>query len=188
VSLGGNVLLKYLGERSERGRDVVRAAVAISVPFDLAASAAFVERGFSRVYRWFLVRRLKRKVRAKAAVLGGHIDVRRALNARTFSQFDDASTAPLHGFRDAADYYQRSSSAGYLAGIRVPTLLVHSRDDPFLPADAIPEEAVGENTAIEFILTDKGGHVGFVEGTPLRPRFWAERAAADFIAEWLQDS
>jgi predicted alpha/beta-fold hydrolase len=125
-SLGGNVLLKYLAEESEerqRGADAadagaagqggVRAAAAISVPYDLAASAAFTERGVARLYVRRLLRSLRAKVRARQADLGVMLDLRRALAARTFREFDDAATAPLHGFRDADDYYARSSSAAY---------------------------------------------------------------------------
>ena len=183
VSLGGNVLLKYLGEVGEQRKEVVRAAAAISVPFDLAAGAEFMEQGFSRVYCWSLVGRLKRKVRAKSTLLSGLIDVERTLAARTFYEFDDASTAPLHGFRDAEEYYRLSSSAQYIEKIRVPTMLIHSKDDPFLPSSAIPTEAASENGCIECRFTESGGHVGFVEGTPWSPTFWAEQTAATFLAE-----
>jgi predicted alpha/beta-fold hydrolase len=183
VSLGGNVLLKFLGEVGEQGKETLRAAAAISVPFDLSAGADFMERGFSRVYRWSLVGRLKRKVRVKSAVLSRLINVERTLAARTFYEFDDASTAPLHGFRDADEYYERSSSAQYIEKIRVPTMLIHSLDDPFLPASAIPREAALRNSCVECRFTDRGGHVGFVEGPPWAPTFWGEQTAATFLAK-----
>jgi len=186
VSLGGNVLLKYLGEVGEQGRKTVKAAAVISVPFDLSAGADFMERGFSRVYRWSLVRRLKRKVRAKAAILSEIIDVERTLETCTFREFDDTSTAPLHGFRGAEDYYERSSSAKYVDRVRVPTLLIHALDDPFLPASAIPQAAARANSCIECRFTERGGHVGFVEGTPWAPIFWGEQTAATFLTEILQ--
>jgi len=186
VSLGGNVLLKFLGEVCERGKEVVGAAAAISVPFDLGEGARFMEHGFSRVYRWSLVGRLQRKVRAKSSLLCGLIDVERTLAARTFVEFDDASTAPLHGFRDAEEYYRLSSSAQYIEKIRVPTMLIHSADDPFLPARAIPREAASNNSAVECRFTESGGHVGFVEGPPWSPTFWAEQTAAAYVAERLQ--
>ena len=185
VSLGGNVLLKYLGEAGESGNDLMQAAAAISVPFDLSVGADFMERGFSKVYRWSLVRRLKKKVRAKATLLKGSVDVEHILETRTFREFDDASTAPLHGFRGAEDYYKRSSSAQYLDKVRVPTLLIHSLDDPFLPASAVPREAANGNSCVECQMTERGGHVGFVEGTPWAPTFWAEQTAATFLAERL---
>ena len=185
VSLGGNVLLKYLGEVGDQARSFVQAAAVISVPFDLSAGADFMERGFSRVYRWSLVRKLKRKVRAKATLLSGLIDVERSLESRTFREFDDASTAPLHGFLGAEDYYTRSSSAGFVDKVRVPTLLIHSLDDPFLPAESVPHDAARANPHIECRFTDRGGHVGCVEGPPWAPVFWAEQTAAKFLAERL---
>jgi uncharacterized protein len=185
VSLGGNVLLKYLGENGESARNIVNAAAVISVPFDLSAGADFMEQGFARVYRRSLVGRLKKKVRAKAALLGELVDVERTLKSRTFREFDDASTAPLHGFRGAEDYYKRSSSAGFIDKIRVDTMLIHSLDDPFLPADSVPQEAASGNPHIECRFMARGGHVGFVEGPPWAPTFWAEQTAATFIAERL---
>lgn len=181
-SLGGNVLLKYLGEE---GAAPVDAAVAISVPFDLAAGAAWIERGFARVYQRYLVGRLRRKVRAKRTILDGRVDVAALLRAGTFREFDDRGTAPLHGFADADDYYRRSSSARFLARVRVPTLVIHSRDDPFLPPEAVPERAFDANPAITPLITPRGGHVGFVSGPPWAPRFWAEERAAAFLAARL---
>ncbi|HEX2094389.1 MAG TPA: hydrolase [Longimicrobiaceae bacterium] len=179
-SLGGNALLKYLGERGEEA--LARAAVAVSVPFDLAAGAENMERGMGRFYTGRFLRSLWGKYRAKQAVIGDTCDIRRVRAARTFREFDDAATAPLHGFRDAAHYYAESSSARFLSAIRVPTLLLHSADDPFLPADAIPRAAARENPCIVEGFTERGGHVGFVGGTLRSPEFWAEREAARFLA------
>jgi predicted alpha/beta-fold hydrolase len=182
VSLGGNVLLKHLGERG--GAAGLETAAAWSVPFDLAAGARFMETGIARHYVTRLLATLKAKVRAREGEIGRRIDVDRALRARTFWEFDDAATAPLHGFDDADHYYRRSSSAGFIGSITTPTLIVHSRDDPFLPAAAIPEAAIRANPVITPVLTDHGGHVGFVSGAaPWRPRFWAE----DLIARWLAE-
>jgi uncharacterized protein len=181
-SLGGNVLLKYLGETRDA---LVRAAAAISVPFDLAAGAGRLERGFSRVYRRYLVGKLKRKTLAKGALLRERIALDRVRRARTFVEFDDAATAPLHGFADAREYYARSSSGRYLAGVVVPTLVIHAADDPFLPAAAIPRAAVRANAALSAEFPARGGHVGFVAGPPWAPVFWAEQRAAAFLAERL---
>jgi predicted alpha/beta-fold hydrolase len=183
-SLGGNVLLKYLGED---GREV-DAAAAISVPFDLSAGADHIERGFSKTYRFFLVRKLQRKIRTKASILDGKIDLTRALCARTFREFDDAVIVPLHGFQDAEDYYQRSSSAQFLRSIGTPTLLIHSLDDPFLPPAAVPAGIARQNPNIRTDFSHSGGHVGFVAGRPWAPMFWAERQAAEFLAEHLARS
>jgi predicted alpha/beta-fold hydrolase len=182
-SLGGNVLLKHLGEA---GRDVpLRAAAAVSVPFDLSAGARRLEQGLSRWYRRYLVGKLKRKTLAKGVLLDGRVDLDRVRRSRTFVEFDDAATAPLHGFVDAPDYYARCSSKGYLEAIRVPTLLIHSADDPFLPARAMPHAAVAANPHLQAEFTRHGGHVGFVSGPPWGPACWAEERAATFLAERL---
>ena len=181
-SLGGNVLLKHLGER---GHDAgIAAAVAVSVPCDLAGCAARLSGGVAgRTYGSHFLRALRRKVRAKRRLLEGVVDVERALAARTLRDYDDALTAPLHGFFGADDYYERADLRRHLPSIRVPTLLVQSRDDPFLPRGAIPETAVTANPHITAAFTDRGGHLGFVEGAlPWRRRFWAERVGASFLA------
>ena len=185
-SLGGNVLLKYLGEQGgDAAATPAAAAAAISVPFDLSAGADWIERGISSLYRLYLVRKLHRKVRRKAALLRQHVDVDRLLGTRTFREFDGTGTAPLHGFRDAEDYYRRSSSGPHVASIRVPTLVIHAADDPFLPTTAVPRKALEENPFIEARVTDGGGHVGFVAGPPWAPLFWAEETAADFLSRAL---
>lgn len=186
-SLGGNMLLKYLGEcgRDGQGPAVPAAAAAVSVPFDLAAGLAKLERGASRIYHRYLLRKLVRKARSKAEILRDHTDLEALLAVRSIRVFDDLLTAPLHGFRDAADYYARCSSRQFLASIRVPTLLVHARDDPFVPAVAIPRHEVASNPFLEACFTPSGGHVGFVTGPPWRPRFWAERTVAAFLARRL---
>ncbi len=184
-SLGGNVLLKYLGERGA-GAGItsapLQAAAAISVPFDLSRGADYLERGFSRVYRQYLLKRLQGKVRAKIDLMRDHVDLGRVLGARTFREFDDAATAVLHGFQDAEDYYRRSSSGQFLTGVGIPTLIIHSRDDPFLPRSAVPSAAVRDNPHLTGCITPHGGHVGFVGGPPWAPAFWAERQAGQFLA------
>jgi hypothetical protein len=186
-SLGGNALLKLLGERADGGRAVVAAAAAVSVPYDLALGAATLEATFmGRVYARLFLKSLRGKVRSKARRLSGMFDVEAALTARTIRAFDDAVTAPVHGFESAAQYYRRSSSSAYLAGIRVPTLLLHSLDDPFLPGAAVPRETIAKNPALVALITSRGGHVGFMEGTPWNPHFWAEESAAHFLADALR--
>jgi hypothetical protein len=188
-SLGGNVLLKFLGEEADdAGAACPRACVAISVPYDLGACADALERTrMGRFYtRRFLVT-LRQKTVARSALVAGRIDMNRALRSRTFREFDDAVTAPLHGFTSADDYYARCSSAGFVAAIRVPALLIQAEDDPFLPADAIPLPAIRANPALELRLTRRGGHVGFIEGEPWAPRFWVERESAAHLAESLLD-
>ncbi len=187
ISLGGNVLLKYLGEAGNGRLPAPDAAVAISVPFDLSTGADQMERGFGRAYRWFLVRKLKRKVRGKLELLNGRIDVERVLRARSFRECDEYATAPLHGFAGAEDYYRKSSSNRFIQSVRVPTLLLHSRDDPFLPPAALPLSAIEANPFLTLVLTDRGGHVGFFEGgPPWNPAFWMEEQSASFLAHHHQ--
>jgi predicted alpha/beta-fold hydrolase len=183
-SLGGNVLLKYLGEEGKSAE--LRAAVAISVPFDLAAGALVLEQSvMGRFYSRIFLESLIAKAVVKAQLFDGRCNVDRIRNARTLREFDDAATAPLHGFASAEDYYARSSSAGFLDRIRIPTLLIHSLDDPFLPPASIPRQVIDRNPNLTMILTRHGGHVGFISGAPWAPIFWAEAEAARFVAEAL---
>ena len=183
-SLGGNALLKYLGEEGERVR--LACAVAVSVPFDLGAGADFLDRSvMGRFYTRLFVKALILKSRAKSDVIARSCDFERGLRAQSFREFDDAITAPLHGFAGADDYYERSSSAQFLPRIRIPTLILHAEDDPFLPATSIPYSHIAGNRQLNAIITHTGGHVGFIHGTPLKPRFWAEATAARFLAQAL---
>lgn len=185
-SLGGNVLLKLLAELGEAGTASLRGAAVVSVPFDLAAGAEALESGpLVRLYARHFLRTLVAKTVAKGALVEGSVRLDAVRRARTIREFDDLATAPIHGFASAAAYYAAASSAPRLAEIRVPTLILHSRDDPFLPETALPEAAFRSNPALLPVLTDRGGHVGFVEGPPWRPRFWAEEEAARFLAERL---
>lgn len=187
VSLGGNVLLKWLGEDPTRVPAEVRAAAAVSTPFDLAAGSRFLERGFSQLYAWHFVRSLRRKARAALQRHPGlPIDVERMERAVTFWEFDDAVTAPVHGFAGAGDYYLRSSSISRLAAIRVPTLLWSAVDDPFLPPivlDEVRRIAAG-NPALHPHFTPRGGHVGWVAGPPWAPRYEMERGVTDWLGSY----
>src|SRR5690606_27703076 len=145
VSLGGNVLLKYLGERGRDLPPTVAAAATVSVPYDLARGCRHIARGFSRVYDRHFVRSLRRKALRKLEAHPNLFDAGRLAAVRTLWDFDDTVTAPVHGFTDAAEYYARSSSIGFLRRIRLPTLLLSAADDPFLPAEVLDEvrEAAG---------------------------------------------
>lgn len=182
-SLGGNVTLKFLGESGEDARALVAAGAAVSAPFDLDAGGRQLEATFMgrTVYTRYFMGPLRRKLLEKRELVGDRCDVDVVARSRTIRQFDDAATAPIFGFESAADYYARSSSDQFLPGIRVPTLIVHSRDDPFLPCASIPEEAMRGNPSITPVLTDRGGHQGYLAGSILRPVFWVERV----VAEWL---
>lgn len=178
-SLGGNVLLKYLGETGAASG--LRAAAAVSVPYDLAAAAWRLDRGLSKFYQWHLVRSLRRKVREKFARRSAPIALDRLAEWKTFWSFDENVTAPLHGFRDADDYYTRSSCRHYLKSIVSPTLLLHARNDPFLYPDVIPQ-AHELPESITLYTAAAGGHVGFVAGrNPFNPRYWID----DCLMTWL---
>jgi predicted alpha/beta-fold hydrolase len=183
-SLGANVVVKYLGERGDAVPSAVRAAAAISVPFDLARSARALDRpGFwNWVYRERFMRRLRRKTLLKAARFPDRFDVAAVRAARTFADFDGAVTAPLHGFPSAEAYWTSCSAGRFLDGVRRPLLALSSLDDPIVPAESVPVEAARANPHVTLEATPAGGHVAFVEGSPLRPGFWAERRAADFLA------
>ena len=179
-SLGGNALLKHLGEQRDRAPLV--AAVAVSVPFDLAACARRLDHGFARIYRNYLVRQMKRSTLARARVLGGlPVDLDAMARARTFREFDDCVTAPLHGFDGVDDYYARASSGPWLPRITVPTCLIQALDDPFVGPEPVPgPDAVAPAT--ERAVSAHGGHVGFLAaGAGGRPVRWLERA----VPEWL---
>jgi len=163
ISLGGNALLKWLGERGREAEAIVTCAAAVSAPLDLMAAGAALERGFAIVYaRHFLVT-MKARAAAKHARFPGSFDFERMRRARTLREFDDVVTAPLHGFRDTDDYWTRASSKPWLHAITVPTLVLNARDDPFLPGAALPTPAeVGAAVKVEF--PQRGGHVAFVSG------------------------
>ena len=183
VSIGGNVLLKWLGERGQEAPKAIAGAVGISVPYDLGACARTLDQGFARlVYTANFLRTCRAKIREKAVRYPGFVDVAAALRARTFAEYDRAVTAPLHGFADEVDYWTRSSSGPWLAHIRRPTLLLAALDDPFVPATALPDvAALPADVRAEFVPC--GGHAGFIDGPPWRPSSWAERRAMGFLAE-----
>jgi len=188
LSIGGNVLLKYLGERGDAVPQQVRAAAAISAPFDLAASARGLERGFSKLYRRQLVAGLRRKTLEKLQRYPDLVDRDKLRAARTLEQFDNAVTAPVHGFRDADEYWAASSSLQFLPKIRRPTLLINARDDPFFPERLLPVREVSENPNLRALFPKHGGHVGFLSGgIPGLPSAWAETEVIAFLKERLQD-
>lgn len=186
-SLGGNILLKLMGERDDGGRALLDAAVAMSVPYDLSAGCALLERSvMGRAYSEYFLQSLKRKVRAKEERLTHRMDLDRVYAAPSLRRFDDLVTAPLHGFDNAEHYYGVSSSNQYLERVRVPTLLLHAIDDPFLPAASIPRAEAERNPHTELRLEQAGGHVGFLTGNPWRPRFWGDEQTAAFLARRLR--
>lgn len=164
VSLGGNALLKWLGEREQSAGDVVAAAAAVSAPLDLTLCGHHLGKGFNRLYTQHFLTTLKQTAAEKLARFPGLIDVRRLHKAQSLYEFDDIVTAPLHGFDGADDYWRRASAKPLLRGIRVPTLLLNARNDPFLPALGLPQaNEISPSIATQFPAG--GGHVGFVSGS-----------------------
>jgi len=182
-SLGGNVLLKWLAESQNASRLVT--GVAVSVPFDLGICSDAIDKGLSKLYMWELMGRMRRSVRRKFERIPSPITLPDSDRLRTFRQYDDALTAPLHGFKDANDYYARCSSKPLLKHIRVPTLVVHSADDPFMTPAVLPEEHE-LSPAVTFELTEHGGHVGFVNGSLFKPRRWIDERIGRHLASHLK--
>ena len=163
ISLGGNALLKWLGELGEEAAPIVTAAAAVSAPLDLMAAGAALEKGFSLLYAKHFLATMKARAAAKHARFPQSFDLARMRRARTLREFDDVVTAPLHGFRDTDDYWTRASAKPVLGRIAVPTLVLNARDDPFLPESALPG-ANEVSAAVRVEFPDRGGHVAFVSG------------------------
>lgn len=182
VSLGGNALLKWLGKQGRQASGIIAAAASVSAPLDLAAANLALSSGFNRVYAQHFLRTLIPAAQAKDRIFPGRIDLQRALRARSLGEFDDAVTAPLHGFLGVDDYYARSSAGPLLAGIEAPTLLLHAANDPFLPASFLPRrEQLPAPVRLE--LHRHGGHVGFVHSPlPGRLDWLPQRLLAHFAA------
>lgn len=178
-SLGGNVLLKYLGESGTE--TPLSAAVGVCVPLDLHESAKAINTGFSKTYQRHLLKRMKRSVVRKFDPHTAAFDWERAMKARTFAEFDDAVTAPLHGFSGRQDYYDRCSSVHYLCEIETPTLIINALDDPFMTQHVIPaENRLSDQVTLE--VAEAGGHVGFIDGgPPWRPTYYLPGRILKFL-------
>jgi predicted alpha/beta-fold hydrolase len=190
-SLGGNVLLKWLGEQGAGLPAQVKAAAAVSVPYDLERGSRYIERGFSRLYTRHFLATLREKAFRKLAQHPGLFDGARLSDARTLYDFDEAVTAPVHGFKGASDYYSRSSSLQFLPGIRRSTLLLGAYDDPFLPREVVSDvvKVASSNPALTAEFHEHGGHVGFVAGyVPWRPIYYAEERVIGFLSSVVRES
>jgi predicted alpha/beta-fold hydrolase len=189
VSLGGNVLLKYLGERGDNVSRRIAGAAAVSVPFDLARSSRHIDTGFSRVYQRAFMKSLRGKAMKKIAEVPDMADSAKVSAARTMFDFDDSFTAPVHGFRDAMHYYTESSAIRWLPRISLRTLLLSAVDDPFLPSQVLADvrEIAASNRCLELEFPAHGGHVGFVGGmNPFKPDYYLERRACEFLASCIE--
>jgi predicted alpha/beta-fold hydrolase len=182
-SLGGNLALKLAGEYGEGLRPEVHAFAAVSPTLDLAVCIDALERPSNWLYQQNFLFSLKRRIRRKARQYPDRYSTAPLARTRTVRQFDDAYTAPMSGYRDAADYYHRASSLRVVSAIRVPTLVITAADDPFVPVGPFHDQAVARNPAVRLVLTPHGGHCGFVarRGTGPGDGYWAEQAVVDFV-------
>ncbi len=183
-SLGGNVLLKWLGETNNR--HALNAAIAVSVPFELHKAATRIQNGFSRCYQWYFLKCLRNRLAYKYQFVSEvPLKPEELSSIRTIMDFDDRYTAPLHGFASANEYYLIASSRQYLRHIKVPTLIVHAKDDPFMSEDVIPRDHE-LSPAVELEVTEGGGHVGFVTGKfPWSAEYWLEKRIPQFLQDHL---
>lgn len=185
-SLGGNMLLKLLGEDSSR--KILNAAVSVSAPLELDTCADKMNKGFSKFYQHILLKELKKALSKKFDKHPMHkyikIKKQEIKNLKTFWDFDGAYTAPVHGFESAQDYYTKCSSKQFLKDIKTDTLIIHSVDDPFMVKEIIPAQSeVSENVTLEILPF--GGHVGFVNGTFFNPEYWLEKRIAHFFRSFV---
>lgn len=179
-SLGGNLTLKYLGENAAGLPERIRGAVALSVPCDLACSSRELSLLSNRIYMERFLIALRSKIRVKDRMFPGSLDLTGLSRVRTFQEFDDRYTAPIHGFRDAADYWERNSCRRFMAGIRVPTLLINARNDPFLGPDCYPEAEAAASEWLHLETPATGGHVGF-PSFGNGGEYWSETRASEFL-------
>ncbi len=179
-SMGGNQTLKYLGEAPERVPEPVKKAAVFSVPVLLADSGEIMNHWTNRIYMEYFMRGLREKIRIKAKMFPDLYNTEGLRTMKSFVPFDDKYTGPIHGFKDAADYYGKCSSKQFLQEITVPTLLVQAQDDPFLPSSCYPHDDAAKNNSLFLEIPKYGGHVGFVN-EPQQECFWMEQRAASFL-------
>jgi len=179
-SLGGNMTLKYLGERGSEVHKAITGAVTCSVPCDLASGAEQMAKLSNRIYMKRFTRMLHEKIQAKMLIMPDRISDEGYNSITTFKQFDDRYTAPLHGFRDAADYYNRASCKQFIHTITIPTLLVNAKNDPFLAAACYPLRETEANARFFLEMPNSGGHVGFIAFNK-RKEYWFESRVVSFL-------
>ncbi|MFO7826022.1 MAG: alpha/beta fold hydrolase [Cyclobacterium sp.] len=179
-SLGGNLTLKYLGEKHWPGQNKIKKAVTISVPLDLSASCDRIDHFKNKIYAYNFLLSLKKKIREKALDFPEIIQGRSLASISTLRAFDDAFTAPLHGFENAADYYEKNASLTFLKSIRLPCLILNALNDPFLSKSCYPREIGERSDKVYMEFPRQGGHVGFSPRSRTE-RYWSEIRALEFI-------
>lgn len=177
-SLGGNLILKYVGERGENIHPILHRAVALSAPCELACSSHELSKWQNRIYMQRFLKTLREKIKVKHATFPDAPDISGISNIRNFSQFDNRFTAPIHGFESALDYWTRNSSRQFLPSIRIPTLLINAANDPFLGPKCYPFEEAKASKCFYLEVPNQGGHVGFGS----EDEYWSEKRTADFLS------
>lgn len=181
-SLGGNMLLKLMGEHPQQL--IIKAVMAVSAPLQLAECAESINRGFAKLYQRYLLKSMLSTLRKKMTTINyqDQLDIKlnELVRLKNVRDFDQHITAPLHGFNGADDYYQRCSAMAFLSKIQTPTLIIHAKDDPFMNEKVLPHaEQLSTKVRVEF--SEQGGHVGFLQGSPWRPKIWMQQRAADYL-------
>ncbi|MDQ3745241.1 MAG: alpha/beta fold hydrolase [Acidobacteriota bacterium] len=180
-SMSGNMVLRLAGDYGDDAPPALAGVVAVSPSIELNGCAERLERRENALYRWSFMRSLRRRVRRKKRLHPSAYDTRGLWRVRTLRRFDDRVTAPHGGFRDAADYYARTSSLQVIARIRIPTLILHAADDPLIPAEPFRDPSISANPNVLLILTERGGHVGFIAAASTHEdRRWAENRVVEF--------
>ncbi|GAA0894480.1 alpha/beta fold hydrolase [Fulvivirga kasyanovii] len=179
-SLGGNLTLKYVGEQGKNILPQIKKAVAFSVPLDLYTSCVKISEASNFVYSRRFLNNLKAKIISKAAVMPDVLETEKLKNIKTLKDFDDNYTAPLHGFKDALDYYSACSSINFLDDISIPTLIVNAKNDPFLSEECYPADRLKGHEHVIFEMPERGGHVGFTEFNK-EGLYWSEKRALNFV-------
>jgi uncharacterized protein len=186
-SLGGNLTLKLAGDFGAAPPKQLRAVCAVSPTMDLAACVEALEAPQNQIYQRHFVRNLKKRMRRKARAFPDRFSLDALGAVKTIREFDEAYTAPFHGFEGASDYYHRASARRVIEHICIPTLIISAEDDPFVPVTPFLDPAVLGNTHITVRLTKHGGHCGFVEEhSGSYDGYWAEREVVDFISKNLK--
>lgn len=181
-SIGGNMLLKLLGEQGENSQ--LTSAISVSAPIDLKSSAKGINQGFSKIYQWYLLKSIKKKLLKKYEKFDMPLqatkeDVR---SIKTIYEFDELYTAPIHGFKSADNYYELNSSKQYLKDIKVKTLIIHSLDDPFMSENILPYKDE-YSKSVELEITKNGGHLGFINGTICKLDYYLEKRVVNFFKD-----
>jgi uncharacterized protein len=179
-SLGGNVVLKYAGEKSETIHQKINKIVAISAPIDLASSSKKLEDWTNKIYHNRFLNSLKNKVILKKDSFKNQIVVEKINSLKTIKEFDDYYTAPVNKFQSADEYYRKASSKPFLNAIKTPTLIINSEDDPFLTKECMPLDIADNHDYLHCIQTKKGGHVGFCQSIK-QASYWHEAKTLEFL-------